>query len=336
VELAQFDYSLPKELIGQYPVEPRDHARMLVLKRVSGQWEHRRFRDLPEYLSPGDCLVLNQTRVIPARLYGRRPTGGKVEVLLVRRGSDGVWEALARPARRLRPGARILFKEGVLSGEVVGREAGRVLIRLESADEIEVTMDRLGEIPLPPYIHRPSSPEDRSWYQTVYARSPGSVASPTAGLHFTPELLNRIARKGVKIAKLVLHIGPGTFKPIATEQVESHQMDYEPYEISDQAAELIDRAKRVIAVGTSVVRALESADIQGGVRSVKGLARLFIYPGYHFRVVDALITNFHQPKSTPLLLVCAFAGREVMLQAYKEAIEQGYRFLSYGDGMLIL
>lgn len=335
MELTEFDYPLPKELIAQYPVEPREEARMLVLHRSDGRWEHRQFKDLPGYLAPGDCLVLNQTRVIPARLSGRRSTGGRVEVLLIREGPDGIWEALARPAHRLHQGEEIVFEEGVLSGEVVGREAGRVLIRLISTGDLRTALDRVGKIPLPPYISRELDQRDWEWYQTVYARDPGSVAAPTAGLHFTPQLLERVKEQGVEIAYITLHIGPGTFRPITSEKVEEHAMEGEHYLVSEEAAALINRAKRVIAVGTTVVRTLESTYTQGGVRPGKGVTDLFIYPGYRFRVVDGLITNFHLPKSTPLLLVCAFAGKGLVLRAYQEAVEHRYRFLSYGDGMFI-
>ncbi len=340
VKLADFDYLLPRELIAQVPARPRDSARLLVLDRATGGVAHRVFRDLPECLRPADVLVLNDTKVLPARLRARRPTGGIVEVLLLRPAPNGVWEALIRPARRVRQGARLVFAPGVLEGVAGERTAaGTRLIALEHQGDLLRVLDQVGETPTPPYIAR--APDDPRDYQTVYARAAGAVAAPTAGLHFTEGLLAGIRERGPAIAFLTLHVGWGTFRPITAEDVTSHRMEAEVYEVSPEAAAAINGARarggRIIAVGTTCVRTLESAvDDAGRIRPGAGSATLFITPGYRFRATDVLVTNFHLPRSTPLMLAGAFAGRERLLAAYAEAIRRRYRFYSFGDAMLIL
>ncbi|MDR5708363.1 MAG: tRNA preQ1(34) S-adenosylmethionine ribosyltransferase-isomerase QueA [Armatimonadota bacterium] len=340
MRLADFDYELPTDRIAQQPAEPRDIARLLVLDRRTGSIAHRIFRDLPELLAPGDLLVLNDTRVIPARLRGRKEgTGGRAEVLLVWREVEGMWRALVG-ARRARPGTRITLAEGHLRAELLERrEDGTWRIALQGDVPPEEVIQRWGEVPLPPYIRE--RPRDPEVYQTVYARSPGAVAAPTAGLHFTPQLLERLRARGILYVFLTLHVGPGTFRPITAEDPTRHRMDAEPYEVPPQTAEAIRqvraRGNRVVAVGTTVVRALETAaQADGMVRAGAGWTDLYIYPGYRFRVVDALVTNFHLPRSTPLVLVSAFARRERVLEAYREALAEGYRFGSFGDAMLLL
>ncbi len=330
-----FDYELPEESIAQEPA-PRGESRLLVLDRED---RHHRVKDLPRLLRPGDLLVLNDTRVIPARLFGRRiGFEGKIEVLLIEKTGEREWEALVRPGRRARSGTGIAF-EG-LTAEVVDKREDRY--RLRFSEPIEPHLDRLGHMPLPPYIRRPDEVSDRERYQTVFARNPGAVAAPTAGLHFSTELLEEIEAAGIGIARVTLHVGIGTFKPVAAERLEDHRMDRERYEVGEETAEAIRRARaegrRVVAVGTTVVRTLESATISGRDGEViagSGATELFITPGYNFRAVDVLLTNFHLPRSTLLMLVSAFAGRERVLAAYEEAIREGYRFYSYGDAMLV-
>jgi len=354
VRVSLFDYDLPPELIAQYALEERSASRMLVLERASGSIGHRQFTDLPQYLAAGDCLVINDTRVIPARLLGHRATGGEAELLLLRSVSDGHWEALARPARRLRVGETISFGGKISATVVAERPAGVRVVRLECAGDLMTALDRVGQTPLPPYIRRDQKPrgessaaqmaqerQDRKRYQTVYARVRGAVAAPTAGLHFDEDMLQRFSDQGVGIARITLHVGLGTFRPVQTETVEDHRMDAESYEVSSEAARTINNYRaaggRVAAVGTTVVRTLETvADESGRVRAGRGESELFIYPGHKFRAVDLLLTNFHLPRSTLLMLVSAFAGREKVLQAYQEAVERRYRFYSYGDCMLIL
>ena len=327
-----FDYELPEERIAQEPA-PRGESRLLVLD-AEGPQRHRRVRDLPGLLRPGDLLVLNDTRVIPARLYGHRGEG-KMEVLLVEKLGDHPdgreWEALVRPGRRARPGTEIVF-EG-LSCEVVDKREDRYHLRF--SEPVEPHLDRLGHIPLPPYIHRPEQASDRDRYQTVFARTPGAIAAPTAGLHFSEKLLEEIAAAGIGIARVTLHVGIGTFKPVSAERVEDHRMDRERYEVGEETAEAIRRTResggRIVAVGTTVVRTLESSGGEAG----SGATELFITPGFRFQVVDVLLTNFHLPRSTLLMLVSALAGRERVLAAYEEAIREGYRFYSYGDAMLV-
>jgi len=343
MKVSDFDYELPKELIAKFPVEPRDSSRLMVLHRNTGEIEHRIFRDIVEYLKPGDVLVINDTKVIPARLFGKLETGGKVELLLVRQPGLGIWEVMAKPARKLKEGKRIYFDEeleAIVKG--YGGEGRRIVeFILKSNKDFMEKLEEIGHIPLPPYIEREEKPEDREKYQTVFARKEGAVAAPTAGLHFTEELLQKLKDKGIIIKNITLHVGPGTFKPVKVENVEEHQMDYETYHVPEDTAAEINRAKeegrRVIAVGTTVTRTLESAaEKDGKVKSGEGSTNLFIYPGYRFKVIDALITNFHLPRSTLLMLVSAFAGRERILNAYREAVKKGYRFYSYGDAMFIL
>jgi S-adenosylmethionine:tRNA ribosyltransferase-isomerase len=337
---SDFDYELPAASIAQEPA-PRGESRLLVLDRT-GPERCSRVRDLPRLLTPGDLLVLNDTRVIPARLYGRSAGGGKMEILLIEPVGGREWEALVKPGRRARPGARIEIAEGLAAEVVDKREDGPAhRYRLRFSEPIEPHLDRLGHIPLPPYIHRPDTAEDRERYQTVYARRPGAVAAPTAGLHFTEGLLREIEGAGVEIARVTLHVGIGTFKPVDAERIEEHRMERERYEIGEETAGAVRRAReagrRIVAVGTTVVRTLEGAALAGGgeVRAGERATDIFITPGFRFQVVDALLTNFHLPRSTLLMLVSALAGRERVMAAYEEAIREGYRFYSYGDAMLV-
>ncbi len=344
MHIDEFDYPLPPELIAQQPLPERDASRLLVLDRRTGALQHCTFRDLPELLTPGDLLVVNRSRVLPARLLGRRAGGGQAEVLLVRQLEGPRWEALLRPGRRLRPGARVRLAEGfealVLPGPASAQ--GCRLVELQaSAGDWRAAVERHGHVPLPPYVRRPDTPADRERYQAVYAREEGSVAAPTAGLHFTPELLERLARRGLGRAEIVLHVGPGTFRPVEVEDVRAHRVDPERFEIPAATAQALARARatgrRVVAVGTTTTRALESAASEEGlVAAGPGETELVIIPGRPFRVVDGLVTNFHLPRSSLLLLVAAFAGRERLLSAYAEAVRQRYRFFSYGDAMLVL
>jgi S-adenosylmethionine:tRNA ribosyltransferase-isomerase len=336
---SDFDYELPPASIAQ-EAAPRGESRLLVLDRT-GPERCSRVSDLPRLLTPGDLLVLNDTRVIPARLYGRSAGGGKMEILLIEPVGEREWDALVKPGRRARPGARIEIAEGLTAEVVDKREDGPAhRYRLRFSEPIEPHLDRLGHIPLPPYIHRPDTAEDRERYQTVYALRPGAVAAPTAGLHFTEGLLREIEGAGVEIARVTLHVGIGTFKPVDAERIEEHRMERERYEIGEETAGAVRRAReagrRIVAVGTTVVRTLEGAARAGGgeVRAGSGSTDLFITPGFPFQVVDALLTNFHLPRSTLLMLVSAFAGRERVMAAYEEAIREGYRFYSYGDAML--
>jgi S-adenosylmethionine:tRNA ribosyltransferase-isomerase len=337
-----FDYQLPPEYIAQNPVEPRDNSRLMIIYRDTGKIEHRKFYDLGEYLERGDVLVVNETKVILARLYGRKiPTGGKVELLLLNKISDDTWETLIG-GKGSKAGRRfyILSKSGTkieLEGEVISELNGaRRLVRFDGP--IEPVLDRVGHVPLPPYIH--SSLADPVRYQTVYARHSGSAAAPTAGLHFTPRLIDKLQGQGIQFAKVILHIGLDTFAPVTEDSPLEHKIHSEWCQVTEQAAEMINQARenggRVVAVGTTSVRTIESAAQSGDVRDYKGLTNLFILPGYRFKIVDSMITNFHLPRSTLILLVSAFAGRETILNAYKVAIEEGYRFYSFGDAMLIL
>lgn len=355
MHVSEFDFDLPADLVAQTPPAERGRSRLLAMDRETGAVSHRQFSDLPELLLPGDVLVVNDTQVFPARLLGRRlPGGGAVECLLVHplasaSPSDTTWLSLVSPGARLREGTRLLFDEtagtAVLHGEVLARhEHGRRAVRLwtDDATTVEAAIDRLGHVPLPPYIRRVDSREDRARYQTVYARARGSIAAPTAGLHFTPSLLEALDRRGVLRVSVTLHVGYGTFQPVRVNQVEAHRMEAERYEVSDVAARAISAAKRegrrVIAVGTTTTRVLESLDVSadGSVAAVRGETSKFIYPGHRFLVVDGLVTNFHLPRSSLLMLVSAFAGRAHLLQAYREAIEHRYRFYSYGDAMVVL
>ena len=340
MKVNDFDYELPEELIAQDPIANRSDSRLMVLDKESGKVEHRIFRDIVEYLEPGDCLVINNTKVIPARLYGTKDgTGAQIEVLLLRRLQNDVWETLVKPGKKCREGARLTFGDGCLKGEVVGiADEGNRLIHFEYEGIFEEVLDALGEMPLPPYITHKL--QDKNRYQTVYAKYDGSAAAPTAGLHFTKELLSKIREMGVSIAEVTLHVGLGTFRPVKEEELEDHHMHSEFYIITEEAAELINRAKkeghRVICVGTTSCRTIESAALEDGTVPAKsGWTEIFIYPGYRFKVLDCLITNFHLPKSTLIMLVSALAGREHVLAAYEEAVRERYRFFSFGDAMFI-
>lgn len=336
-----FYYDLPEELIAQDPLEDRSSSRLLVLDKKTGETQHHTFREIVNYLNPGDCLVINDTKVIPARLIGaKEETGAKIEVLLLKRKQNDVWETLVKPGRKAKPGTRISFGDGLLNGEVIDVvDEGNRLIRFEYDGIFEEILDQLGQMPLPPYITHQLKDKDR--YNTVYAAHEGSAAAPTAGLHFTPELLEEIDRKGVDIARVTLHVGLGTFRPVKVEDVENHHMHSEFYMIDEEAAEKINGAKarggRIICVGTTSCRTIESAaDENGHLKACSGWTEIFIYPGYTFKVLDGLITNFHLPESTLIMLVSALAGRDHVLAAYEEAVRERYRFFSFGDAMLII
>jgi S-adenosylmethionine:tRNA ribosyltransferase-isomerase len=344
MDVSLFDYELPSELIAQEPAEPRDASRLLALDRATGAWADHGFSELPELLRTGDCVVANRSRVIPARLLGTAAEGGgPVELLLLRPVGDGRWEAMVRPGRRCRVGARVDLAGGAARAHVVGEGSeGTRVVAIEAPWPVRELLERHGLPPLPPYIgrHDAPKPEDRERYQTVYARDDGSVAAPTAGLHFTPELLARLERRGIAVHYLTLHVGPGTFRPLRGDRIEEHRLEAEPVDIPESTAAAIETAaregRRVVAVGTTTTRALEwAAAADGRVRAGAGPADLFIRPGHRFRVVDALVTNFHLPRSSLLVLVSAFAGREAVLAAYRHAVETRYRFYSYGDAMLI-
>lgn len=335
-----FYYDLPQELIAQTPLSDRTASKLLVMSRESGEIEHRHFRDIAAYLRPGDCLVMNNTRVIPARLYGiKEGTGGKIEFLLLKRMELNTWEVILRPGKKAKPGSRFEFGGGLLRAEVLeAAEDGKRIVRFEYEGVWEELLDRLGEMPLPPYIKEKLKDKER--YQTVYSKIEGSAAAPTAGLHFTQELLEQIRQKGVHLAYLTLHVGLGTFRPVSAEHVEEHIMHTEHYEISPEAAAVINetqkRGGRIVAVGTTSVRTLETvADENGMVRPETGETSIFIYPGYRFKAVDCLITNFHLPESTLLMLVSAFAGKEHIFHAYETAVNEKYRFFSFGDAMYL-
>lgn len=341
MKLSDFYYDLPQELIAQDPLLKRSDSRLMVLNRETDTIEHKHFSDILEYLNPGDCLVINDTKVLPARLIGTKvDTGASIEVLLLKRHSDTVWETLVKPGKKARPGARISFGDGKLIGEVTDIvEEGNRLVRFEYEGVFEEVLDELGQMPLPPYITHQL--EDKNRYQTVYATHTGSAAAPTAGLHFTEELLAEVEKKGVRIARVTLHVGLGTFRPVKVENILEHHMHSEFYVIDDEAAQTINEAKecggKIVAVGTTSTRTLESvADETGHVRPCSGWTEIFIYPGYEFKIVDRLITNFHLPESTLLMLVSALYDREKILHAYEVAVEEKYRFFSFGDAMLIL
>lgn len=340
MDVKDFDYDLPQELIAQDPLLKRDESRLLVLNPVTGAIEHRHFYDIKSYLRAGDCLVINNTKVIPARLLGaKEETGAKIEVLLlINHGGDN-WETLVKPGRKCKEGTRISFGDGLLVGQVTGvMEDGNRMIHFSYQGVWEEVLDRLGQMPLPPYIHHRLQDKDR--YQTVYAKHDGSAAAPTAGLHFTPELLDEIRKEGVDIAEVTLHVGLGTFRPVSADRVEDHHMHSEYYVVDREAADKINRARagggRIIAVGTTSTRTLESvAKEDGTIPAKSGWTKIFIYPGYQFKAIDGLITNFHLPQSTLVMLVSALAGKEHILQAYREAVEERYRFFSFGDAMYI-
>lgn len=339
MKLSDFHFDLPESSIAQHPLEDRSASRLLVVDRKSGRWDDRSFRALPEYLGPGDCLVVNDSRVLPARLIGTRPPGGgSAEALLLKPLGTLRWEALVRPAKKLKIGARIDFAPG-LAATVSGEgDRGVRTLDFDPIDDFFARVEQVGHVPLPPYIRHEDSPEDRERYQTVYARAPGSAAAPTAGLHFTPDLLAAVESKGVQRAQITLHVGLGTFQTVQADEVEVHKMHSEVFEITADAAEKINAAKRVVAVGTTSTRTLEHAARQGEgvVRPGSGETDIFLRPGSEFLKVGALVTNFHLPESTLIMLVAAFAGRELILDAYRHAVREGYRFYSYGDAMLIV
>lgn len=341
MKLSDFNYELPEELIAQDPLEKRDNSRLMVLHKQSGEIEHKHFYDIIDYLREGDCLVINNTKVIPARLMGvKEDTGAAIEVLLLTRKEEKVWETLVKPGKKARIGARISFGDGLLIGEVIDiLEEGNRLIRFEYDGIWEELLDRLGQMPLPPYITH--ALKDRNRYQTVYAEHDGSAAAPTAGLHFTEELLAKIEAKGIRIAKVTLHVGLGTFRPVKEDNILDHHMHSEFYMVDEEAAAVINETKaaggRVISVGTTSTRTVESvAAADGTMHAASGWTDIFIYPGYQFKVIDALITNFHLPESTLIMLVSALVDRETVLHAYQVAVEEKYRFFSFGDAMLIV
>jgi len=342
VRLEDLDYELPAELIAQHPAARREDARLLIIERASGRLHDQRFGEIGSWLAAGDALVVNETRVIPARLLTRRASGGKVELLLVRPETDGAWRVLARPAKKAAVGAVLETEDGCLGLEVVeaGPEGERIVRVVHG--ELAAALEAHGQVPLPPYIHRAPEPEDRERYQTVFARVDGAVAAPTAGLHFSPELLSELEARGIARVPVLLHVGPGTFRPVSAPDPRQHRMDGEYFEIGESAAETLRRARarggRIVAVGTTGVRALESAcdAHQGEIAAARGWTRKYIFAPYHFQAVDALLTNFHLPRTTLLLLVAAFAGEELLRRAYLHAVDQRYRFYSYGDAMLIV
>lgn len=336
-----FFYELPEELIAQDPLADRESSRLLVLDKESGVISHHVFREITDYLSEGDCLVINDTKVLPARLIGSKEgTNAKIEILLLKRRENNIWETLVKPGKKAKPGTRIIFGGGILAGEVVDVvEEGNRLIQFTYEGIFEEILDQLGQMPLPPYITHQL--EDKNRYQTVYAAHTGSAAAPTAGLHFTPQLLEKIEAQGVEIAKVTLHVGLGTFRPVKVDEITDHHMHSEFYQINEEAAEKINRAKengkRVICVGTTSCRTVESAAGEDGrLRACSGWTEIFIYPGYQFKVLDCLITNFHLPESTLIMLVSALAGREQVLGAYEEAVRERYRFFSFGDAMFVV
>ena len=340
MDLKDFNYDLPEELIVQDPLEDRSSSRLMVLHKDTGRIEHKIFRDIIDYLNPGDCLVINDTKVIPARLMGiKEDTGATIEVLLLKRNADDVWECLVKPGKKARTGARIVFGEGLLVGEIVDViEDGNRMIKFHYEGIFEEILDKLGQMPLPPYITHKL--QDKNRYQTVYARNEGSAAAPTAGLHFTKELLEKIKEKGVNVVSITLHVGLGTFRPVKVDKIEEHHMHTETFNISKEAADTINRARaaggRVIAVGTTSCRTLESAAADDGtIPARSGDTDIFIYPGYKFKAIDCLITNFHLPESTLIMLVSALAGRDNIMNAYETAVKERYRFFSFGDAMFI-
>ncbi len=341
MKTSDFYYDLPKELIAQDPLEDRSSSRLLVLHRKSGRVEHRVFTDIVEYLKPGDCLVRNNTKVIPARLYGTRvDTGATIELLLLKRMENDVWETLVKPGKKARQGAVISFGDGILTGEIIDvKEDGNRLIQFRYEGIFEEILDQLGQMPLPPYITH--TLKDKNRYQTVYAKYEGSAAAPTAGLHFTEELFRKLEEKGVLVANVTLHVGLGTFRPVKVDDVSKHHMHTEFYQVTKEEADKINKAKqaggRIVCVGTTSCRTIESAADENGVlKPGQGDTDIFIYPGYSFKMMDVLITNFHLPESTLLMLVSALAGKEQVMRVYEEAVQERYRFFSFGDAMLII
>ena len=339
MDVKDFYYNLPEELIAQVPIQKRDESRLLVLDRENRKIEHKIFKDILDYLKPGDCLVRNNTKVLPARIYGKKETGANVEFLLLNNIEGDIWESIVRPGNKLHVGTKVIFGEGLLVAEILEvMEGGTRKVKFTYNGIFNEILDQIGLMPLPPYIHEELKEKDR--YQTVYAKYQGSAAAPTAGLHFTEELLEKIREKGVEIANVTLHVGIGTFRPVKVEKIEDHHMHTEHYYIKPEDVEKINKAKqnggRVISVGTTSTRVLESiADEKGLVKEAEGDTSIFIYPGYKFKCVDALITNFHLPESTLLMLVSALAGKEYVMNAYEEAVKEKYRFFSFGDAMFI-
>jgi len=343
MKLSLFDYQLPEELIAQYPLDKRDESRLMVIDRKDGSINHHIFSQLPDFVNPGDLLVINNTKVIPARLIGRKEkSGGEVEILLLSPKSDTTWEALVKRSSRINYGARVVFGDGSLSAGILDKtESGGRIVQFESKGDLKELLDKFGKPPLPPYIKRDVDKKDKERYQTIYAKSDGAVAAPTAGLHFTESVFEKLRTKGLNLTELTLHVGLGTFQPVKSENIEEHNIHSEIFNVPKKVADQINDVKvsggKIVAVGTTSVRALESsADVDGKVKVSSGSTDIFIYPGYSFRVVDTMITNFHLPKSTLLMLVSAFAGRELIMKAYHEAVQERYRFYSYGDAMLIL
>jgi S-adenosylmethionine:tRNA ribosyltransferase-isomerase len=339
VEVSEFNYELPEELIAQVPLEKRDESRLMILNKNKNTIEHKLFKDIIDYLNPGDVLVRNNTKVIPARIYGKKQTGAKVEFLLLKNIERDIWETIVRPGNKLHIGSRVIFGNGLLEAEVLEvMQGGTRKVKFYYRGIFNEILDKIGLMPLPPYIHEELEKKDR--YQTVYAKNEGSAAAPTAGLHFTKELINKVEKKGIEIANVTLHVGIGTFRPVKVNKVEEHEMHSEHFYIKKEDVDKINKAKqngnRVIAVGTTSCRVLETiADENGRVKQTQADTKIFIYPGYKFKCIDGLITNFHLPESTLLMLVSALAGREYIIDAYKQAIKQKYRFFSFGDAMFI-
>ena len=340
MKVSEFNYELPERLIAQVPIEKRDESRLMILDREKQQIEHKTFKDIIDYLEPGDCLVRNNTKVLPARLYGKKETGAHVEFLLLKRIEGDIWESIVRPGNKLHVGTKVIFGNGLLEAEILDTMPGGTRkVQFKYQGIFNEILDQIGLMPLPPYIHEELKENDR--YQTVYAKYEGSAAAPTAGLHFTDELLQKLEQKGVKIANVTLHVGIGTFRPVKVENIEDHDMHSEHFYIKQEDVDKINEAKskgkRVIAVGTTSCRVLESIATQenGHVQATEGDTKIFIYPGYKFKCIDGLITNFHLPESTLLMLVSALAGKEYVMNAYKEAVEKEYRFFSFGDAMFI-
>lgn len=344
MNINEFDYHLPEELIAQQPADKRDFSRLLVVHRDTGKVEHKHFYDIIDYLNEGDCLVMNNSKVLPARLFGAKETGAKVEFLLIKRLHDDVWETMVRPGKKLKPGDTVIFSEDFKAEIIDYGEDGTRIVEFKYNGIFMERLEELGKMPLPPYIARESVLSDKDRYQTVYCKEEGSVAAPTAGLHFTEELMNKAREKGVKIAYVTLHVGIGTFRPVKCENIEDHQMHFEEYEITEENARIINETRasggKIISVGTTSTRTLESgAVLKDGkyvMEAKEGSTGIFIYPGYEFKIIDSLITNFHLPKSTLLMLISALYNREDILRVYEIAVEEEYRFFSYGDAMLII